>query len=148
MIASLLFPSPPYYCYSYFYFLQNRSKTELRGSDTFLHEDTKLPTESHCQRKPAAGQSCSWASLFHTSFQSREAWGAHVGRSSPAPGGEEKPSAFAQGGGRSKQLRLHKDREEEGVPPVGRGPGDAGRGHPGRGPGLSGHRADWGGRRL
>lgn len=99
MIASLLFHSPPLIIVFliYFYFLQNRSKTELRGSDTFLHEGTKLPTESHHQSELAAGQSCSWVSLFHASFQSSEGRGAaHVGSSSP-PGQEERPSALAQG---------------------------------------------------
>lgn len=87
----------------------------MRGSDTFLHEGTKLPTESHCQCEPAAGQSRSWASLFHASFQSSEAgagprgeqfsprWGGEA--FSPCPGwGKEQATETAQiqrGGGAS-----------------------------------------------
>ena len=110
MITRLLFPSSPLIVVIliYFYFLQNRSKTELRGSDMFLHEGTKLPTESHCQCEPAAGQSRSWASLFHASCHSSEAgagprgeqlpprWGGEA--FSPCPGwGKQQATETAQG---------------------------------------------------
>lgn len=45
--------------------------------------------------------------------------------------------------GKSKQLRLCKEREVEGAHPVGQGPGDTGRGHPSRSPGASGHTDNW-----
>ena len=45
--------------------------------------------------------------------------------------------------GTSKQLRLYRGTEEEGACPVGQGPGDRGRGHPGGSPGASGQVDHW-----
>jgi hypothetical protein len=99
----------------------------LGTGDTFLHKDTKLPIESQLQ-SPGYEMRHPWIPLSPNILQIQLGTLLLLGQA-PKTGRRSLFQPLPRRG-RSKQLRLYKEREEEGAFPVGQGPRDTGRGQP------------------